>query len=75
MLTFLGHYVKNIKILKASLVVNFTNVLHAAFTCKDPKSVKIQSSCQYLFALLGSARVNEIDPRVTTTGTLDMQNF
>jgi len=30
--------------------------LHAAFTCADPKSVKIQSSCQNLFALLGSVR-------------------
>jgi len=37
--------------------VNFTYFLQAAFTHKDPKSIKIQSSCQYLFALLGSAHV------------------
>ncbi len=37
--------------------VNFTNILQAAFMCEDPKSVKIQSSCWYLFALLGSLRV------------------
>jgi len=34
--------------------VNFINVLCTAFMSADPKSVKIQSSCQYLFALLGS---------------------
>jgi len=28
-----------------------------AFTSKDPKSIKIQSSCQYHFALLGSTNV------------------
>jgi len=26
------------------------------FTCADPKSLKIQSRCQYLFALLGFLR-------------------
>ncbi len=31
--------------------------LQTAFTCTDPKSVKIQSSCKYLFALWGSARI------------------
>jgi len=35
--------------------VNFINVLWAAFTLRDPKSIKIQSSCQYLFVLLRSA--------------------
>jgi len=34
---------------------DLTNVLWAAFTCKDPKSIKRESSHQYLFALLGSA--------------------
>ncbi len=34
--------------------VNITNILCAAFTRADPKSVKIQSSCQNLFALAGS---------------------
>jgi len=31
--------------------VNFINILWAAFTIEDLKSVKIQSSCHYLFAL------------------------
>jgi len=34
--------------------VNFINVLRAAFTRADPKSVKFQLSCQYHFTLLGS---------------------
>ncbi len=33
--------------------VNFINILRAAFTPLAPKSVRIQSSCQYLFTLLG----------------------
>ncbi len=37
--------------------VNFLNFLHAAFTGPDPKSLRTQSSCQYHFTLLGSARV------------------
>jgi hypothetical protein len=36
------------------------NTLCAAFTRKDPKIVKIQSSYQYLFALLGSASVKAL---------------
>jgi len=38
----------------------FNNVLPAAFICTDPKSVKIRSSCQYLFALLGSAHTKAL---------------
>jgi hypothetical protein len=34
----------------------FINILHTTFMHIDPKSIKIQSNCQYLFALLGSAR-------------------
>jgi len=34
-----------------------TIFLNAAFMLADPKSVKIWSSCQYLYALLGSAHV------------------
>jgi len=34
--------------------INFINILHKAFTRPNPKSVKIQLSCQYLFTLLGS---------------------
>jgi len=43
-------------LMKLTLGVNFTNVLWAACTLEDPKNVKIQSSHQYLFALLGSLR-------------------
>jgi len=38
--------------------------LRAAFTCADPQTVKIQSRCQYLFALLGSAFVNALSKHV-----------
>ncbi len=34
--------------------VNFINILRRAFALVAPKSVIIQSSCQYLFTLLGS---------------------
>jgi len=37
--------------------VNFINILQAVLTSKHPKSVKIHSSCQYLFTLLGLAGV------------------
>jgi len=50
--------------------VNFTNVLRAAFTLKDPKSAKKTVKLSSFFALLGSAlvkaarkHVDEIDPR------------
>ena len=33
---------------------NFINVLRTAFTLVGPKNVRIQSSSQYLFTLLGS---------------------
>jgi len=35
----------------------FINILRADFTRANPKSIKIQSNCQYLFALLGSVHV------------------
>jgi len=38
-------------LLKLSPGVNFTNILHEAFMSEDRKSVKIQSSCQYLLRL------------------------
>ena len=48
--------------------VSFINILHAAFTCADPKSAK-NSQVKQLFALLGSVHVkavrkkgDEIDP-------------
>jgi len=34
--------------------LDFINIPRKAFNRTDPKSVKIQLSCQYLFALLGS---------------------
>jgi len=37
-------------------VFNFANILRATFLWVDPKTAKIQSSHQYLFALLGSER-------------------
>ena len=37
--------------------VNFINMFTSSFYKTDPKSVKIQSSSQYLFALMGSACV------------------
>jgi len=40
--------------------VNFTNILLAAFTSADFKSVRTQSSCQYLFTLLGSTSVKAV---------------
>ena len=53
-------------------VVNFTNILCAAFTCADLKSAKRQSTKAALCALLGSAcikavhkLVDEIDPGST----------
>ncbi len=43
--------------LSASSGVNFINILFIAYWRADPKSVKIQSSCQYLFVLLGSVHL------------------
>jgi hypothetical protein len=40
--------------------INFTYILRAAFTFEDPKFAKIQSSHQYLFALLGSPHVKAV---------------
>jgi len=40
--------------------VNFTNVLRTAFTPVAPQSVRIQSSYQYLFRLLGSTSVKAV---------------
>jgi len=41
-------------LVKSTPGVNFINILLAAFTWSDPKSVRIQSSHQYLLVLLGS---------------------
>jgi hypothetical protein len=40
--------------MKLTPVVDFSNVQPTAFALVHPKSVRIQSSCQYLFTLLGS---------------------
>ncbi len=40
--------------------VNFINVLQAAFARADPESVQIQLNRQYIFTLLGSARVKAV---------------
>ncbi len=42
-------------LVKLTAGVNFINALCASFTCADRESIKTQSSCQYRFALLGSA--------------------
>ena len=56
-------------LMKSTPGVDFTNILHAAFTCTDPKSAKKDSQAKQLFALSGSVRVKagrkhieEIDP-------------
>ncbi len=41
-------------------MVNFTNVLCAAFMCANPKSVRTQSSCQNHFRLLGSVCIKAV---------------
>jgi hypothetical protein len=40
--------------------VNFINVLCTAFALVDPESVRTQSSCQYLFTLLGSTHIKAV---------------
>ncbi len=40
--------------------VNFTIVLRTAFALVDPERVRTQSSCQYLFTLLGSTMVKAL---------------
>jgi len=52
-------------------VVNFINILHAAFTQADPESAKKDSQVKQLFALSGSAsvkaghkHVDEIESRI-----------
>jgi len=37
--------------------VNYTNILHEAFTCADPKSAKKTDSLTVIFGLLGFAHV------------------
>ena len=39
---------------------DFINILHTAFTPVVPQSVRTQSSCQYLFTLLGSTHVKAV---------------
>jgi len=38
------------------LGVDFTNIFTHSFYAVAPKSIRIQSNCQYLFMLLGSTR-------------------
>jgi len=40
--------------------VDFINVLHTAFTYVASQSIRTQSSCQYLFMLLGSTCVKAV---------------
>ncbi len=47
-------------LVKFTLGLNFINVLRTAFALVGPKSVRIQSSSQYLFTLLGSTGVKAV---------------
>jgi len=47
-------------LMKLRPCVNFTNVLHTAFTTVAPQSIRTQSICQYLFTLLGSTCVKAV---------------
>ncbi len=46
--------------MELTLGLNFTNVLRTAFAPVAPKSVKVQSSRQYLFTLLGPTSVKGV---------------
>jgi hypothetical protein len=46
--------------LESSIRCRFHQHFYTAFTRKIPKSITIQSRCQYLFALLGSARIKAL---------------
>jgi len=49
--------------------VNFINFQRAGFTPADPESIKFQLGCQYLFTLLGSARVKAAQKNVDEIDT------
>ncbi len=51
------------------LGVNFINILCTDFTCADPKRIRTQSSRQYHFMLLGSARVKAVQKNVDKIDT------
>ena len=58
--------------MKLRPVVDFINLQLTAFALVDPKSVRIQSSCQYLFTLLGSTgakAANKMLMKLTPGGT------
>jgi len=46
--------------IESALGLNFINVIPTAFTRADPKSVRTQSSRQYLFPFLGSACIKAV---------------
>ncbi len=46
--------------MKLTLGLDFINVLCTAFTPVVPQSVRTQSSCQYLFMLLGPTSVEAV---------------
>jgi len=47
-------------LVKSTHVVNFTNILQAAFTLPDPKSAKKTDSLTVFFALLGSVCIKAL---------------
>ncbi len=54
--------------------LDFINVLRTAFTPVVPQSVRTQSSCQYLFTLLGPTSVKAVR-RTLMKLTPDVDNF
>jgi hypothetical protein len=50
--------------------VNFINIVHEAFTRANPESVKILSSHQYLFELLGSGCIKASRKHVSMSLTV-----
>ncbi len=54
---------------------DFINVLRTAFLLVDPERVRTQSSCQYLFMLLGSTGVKAVRRTLMkSTPKLDIKN-
>jgi len=69
-------------LIKLTPGVNFINILCSHFTCQDPQSVNIQSSCQYLFTLLGSEGIKaahktlmKLTPDVGNPGMRNQHHF
>ncbi len=69
-------------LIKLTQGVKFINILCIDFTRQDPQSVNIQSSCQYLFTLLGSEGIKDahkmlmkLTPDVGNPGMRNQHHF